>query len=1742
MEPQNGQYSPANHMTVDGEAGMGREEAVELAGVELEPNQHVPVSGGTQKVHHPGVSRCPYTAGRPAPGPAPTHLSGLGHTQSASSPGLILQHCHAATGPHQTCALEPNQNPLPGSNQQAGASASIQTPSITANVAATPIPSNLPTIGPVPPSAPGPVQPSALGTTHSSVQGTTPLASKVPTQPTVTKAIHTPAAVSVQVTRQTATPRPNHVRGSNKPTPGTNQPPALRPNQPPNRGPNQPPNRAQNQPPNHGSNHPPAFRPNQPPNRGLNQPPLPISILPLLTGSNQPLTTGSFPNRPPVPEHNQTFNTASNHPTAPNQTVTGPTQTSSSAPTAPPSTGYNQPSAPAASQTPLSGPRHNSAPEPKQQAVPCRTFDPALSQPSIGPNHTSTPSSSQLPSTVLNQMSPPAQSQYTGPNQTIAPAPNQPTGPNQTSATAPSQPTGPNQTTSPAPTQPVGPKQNAVLFPSQPTGPNQTSAPLPSQPTGPNQTSAPLSTQPTGPNHTSAHSPSQPTEHNQTTAPAPSQPTGPNQTAAPSPSQPTGPNQTIAPAPHQPTGPNQTAAPSPSQPTGPNQTIAPAPHQPTGPNQTIAPAPSQPTGPNQTAAPSPSQPTGPNQTIAPAPHQPTGPNQTAAPSPSQPTGPNQTIAPAPHQPTGPNQTISPAPHQPTGPNQTAAPSPSQPTGPNQTISPSPSQPTGPNQTAAPSPSQPTGRNQTISLSPSQPTGPNQTIASAPNQPTGPNQTIASAPNQPTGPNHTTALTPKQPTELNQTTFASPCRPTGPSQPHTPGAIQQPGSYQSSVPGSSQIPGPERRQPSVTGLSQTSSGINQTPALGQSQSPDSGQSLSSAPGQVYLLPKSEASEHLDGEEPGTFMQRQFGALLQPGVNKFSLRMFGSHKAVEIEQQRVKSAGFWIIHPYSDFRFYWDLIMLLLMVGNLIILPVGITFFKDENTPPWIVFNVLSDTFFLADLVLNFRTGIVVEDNTEIILDPHTIKMKYLKSWFLVDFVSSIPVDYIFLIVDLETRVDSEVYKTARALRIVRFTKILSLLRLLRLSRLIRYIHQWEEIFHMTYDLASAVVRIFNLIGMMLLLCHWDGCLQFLVPMLQEFPEDCWVYISKMVNASWGKQYSHALFKAMSHMLCIGYGQQAPEGMTDVWLTMLSMIVGATCYAMFIGHATALIQSLDSSRRQYQEKYKQVEQYMSFHKLPPDTRQRIHEYYEHRYQGKMFDEENILGELSEPLKEEIVNFNCRNLVANMPLFANADPNFVTAMLTKLRFEVFQPADYIIREGTVGKKMYFIQHGVVSILTRGSKETKLSDGSYFGEICLLTRGRRTASVRADTYCRLYSLSVDNFNEVLEEYPMMRRAFESVAMDRLDRIGKKNSILLRKRAENSSGSVNNEIIQQIVKHDQDMAHNIQDLQALGTMRDPGHNKTFIWEPLVHAPLQTAAATTNVAIALTHQQNLQAHVFLPPFSLPETAYASRQARRSQPNVGGSRPSSGSSPSGAQSHMQTPVGIPPTSPRGVQKPGVAVPVSQLCQIQRVDHPALAKSLMTSQVQLSRSRGTSASTSVLQQSAGPTSSQAVLGQLSGRTLHYSLSRATGSHISLLMQQAAGSPQYLVKHRSIQGLPIGRLSQDVRVLSASQPSLPNKAAQQQDSAASLHSADSQGAASHKSSPSVSIVMVKPALSSTSSHAQQVPSGSLVLSGSSVSCSATPQSPVSTPRQPAPSRKGSVAFSPEVDISKPKLSSNM
>ena len=47
--------------------------------------------------------------------------------------------------------------------------------------------------------------------------------------------------------------------------------------------------------------------------------------------------------------------------------------------------------------------------------------------------------------------------------------------------------------------------------------------------------------------------------------------------------------------------------------------------------------------------------------------------------------------------------------------------------------------------------------------------------------------------------------------------------------------------------------------------------------------------------------------------------------------------------------------------------------------------------------------------------------------------------------------------------------------------------------------------------------------------------------------------------------------------------------------------------------------------------------QIEEYMAHRKLAPDLQVKVHNYYEYKFKGKMFDEEVILEELNDCLRE-------------------------------------------------------------------------------------------------------------------------------------------------------------------------------------------------------------------------------------------------------------------------------------------------------------------------------------------------------------------------------------------------------------------------------------------------------------------------------------------------------------------------
>jgi hyperpolarization activated cyclic nucleotide-gated potassium channel 2 len=95
---------------------------------------------------------------------------------------------------------------------------------------------------------------------------------------------------------------------------------------------------------------------------------------------------------------------------------------------------------------------------------------------------------------------------------------------------------------------------------------------------------------------------------------------------------------------------------------------------------------------------------------------------------------------------------------------------------------------------------------------------------------------------------------------------------------------------------------------------------------------------------------------------------------------------------------------------------------------------------------------------------FFLGVLRNDYIdEIVLEPRLIAINYIKTWFIVDLLSSLPIDYLFLFLDSGDNTGGyTIARTGRAIKVLRLVKLLSLLRLLRLSRLVRYIHQWEEV--------------------------------------------------------------------------------------------------------------------------------------------------------------------------------------------------------------------------------------------------------------------------------------------------------------------------------------------------------------------------------------------------------------------------------------------------------------------------------------------------------------------------------------------------------------------------------------------------------------------------------------------------------------------------------------------------------
>ena len=82
------------------------------------------------------------------------------------------------------------------------------------------------------------------------------------------------------------------------------------------------------------------------------------------------------------------------------------------------------------------------------------------------------------------------------------------------------------------------------------------------------------------------------------------------------------------------------------------------------------------------------------------------------------------------------------------------------------------------------------------------------------------------------------------------------------------------------------------------------------------------------------------------------------------------------------------------------------------------------------------------------------------------------------------------------------------------------------------------------------------------------------------------------------------------------------------------------------------------------------------------------------------------------------QEITKHNYRDVLKMVPMFKDANEDFLSAIVSVFTYEVFLEEDLIISAHTRGTTMYFIQHGEAQVINCENEVIGiLKDGDYFG-----------------------------------------------------------------------------------------------------------------------------------------------------------------------------------------------------------------------------------------------------------------------------------------------------------------------------------------------------------------------------------------------------------------------------------------
>jgi CRP/FNR family cyclic AMP-dependent transcriptional regulator len=107
---------------------------------------------------------------------------------------------------------------------------------------------------------------------------------------------------------------------------------------------------------------------------------------------------------------------------------------------------------------------------------------------------------------------------------------------------------------------------------------------------------------------------------------------------------------------------------------------------------------------------------------------------------------------------------------------------------------------------------------------------------------------------------------------------------------------------------------------------------------------------------------------------------------------------------------------------------------------------------------------------------------------------------------------------------------------------------------------------------------------------------------------------------------------------------------------------------------------------------------------------------------------------------------------DLLRRVPIFADLEQRDLESIASNLREVTFKEGQEVTTEGGGAVGFFLIQDGEATVSVQGAERGKLRAGDYFGEIALIARTDRTATIVADSALRCLGMTSWDFRPLVE------------------------------------------------------------------------------------------------------------------------------------------------------------------------------------------------------------------------------------------------------------------------------------------------------------------------------------------------------------------------------------------------------